>query len=120
MPMSPWRWQAMQQMHRPHQVHGDDSPVILEHFCKMSDWAAQRPVAEDIVLLVARLWIKRMQIFPAGWLAGQLCQGKVGPQAVQHTDEIPIRKGPFLPNLSTTAKLSRRESGHETESKDNC
>jgi hypothetical protein len=60
------RGQAMQQVHRPHQVHGDDSPVILEHLGKMSDWAAQRPVAKDVALLGACLRVEGMPVLPAG------------------------------------------------------
>jgi hypothetical protein len=54
----------------------------------MSDGTAQRPVAEDVALLEARLRIEGMQILLAGWLTRQRSQGEVGPQAVQNADEV--------------------------------
>jgi len=45
------RGQTVQEVHRPHRMHRDDSLLVLEHFSKMCDGAAQRPVAEDVVFI---------------------------------------------------------------------
>lgn len=40
-------------MHGPCQMHVDDSLLIFKHFGKMSDGAAQRPIAKDVAFIEA-------------------------------------------------------------------
>ena len=56
-------------MNRPDQMDGNDALAGFEHFGKMSDGTAQRPVAEDVALLKPGLGIEGMQVLPAGCLA---------------------------------------------------
>ncbi|OPY49581.1 MAG: hypothetical protein A4E49_03091 [Methanosaeta sp. PtaU1.Bin112] len=79
---------ALQQMHRPDQVHGDYPLSALENPGKMSDRAAQRPVSEDVALFQPCFRIEGVQILPAGGLSNQRSQGKVRPQPVQNADDL--------------------------------
>ena len=54
----------MQQVHRTHQVHSDDSLLILEDLGKMSDGTAQRPVAKYVAFLEASFRIEEVLILP--------------------------------------------------------
>jgi len=87
--------QALEQMHRPHQVYGDYSLIRLEDTGKMGDGTAQWPVAEDVALLELCRRIEGMQILPAGGLSRQRRQGEIGPKAVQDAHYLlsPIRAG---------------------------
>ena len=46
-------------------MHRGDSPVILEDFGKMSDGAAQRPVAKYVAFLEASVRIEEVLILPS-------------------------------------------------------
>ena len=75
-------------MHRPHQVHRGDSSIVLENSGKMSDGAAQRPVAGDVCLFQPRLRVEGVQVLSAGWLAGERRQEEVRLQAVKGAEVI--------------------------------
>ena len=56
--------QTLQHVHRSHQMHSDNSLVVLEDFGKMSDGAAQRPVAKYVAFLEASFGIEGVLILP--------------------------------------------------------
>jgi|WetSurMetagenome_2_1015567.scaffolds.fasta_scaffold00641_23 hypothetical protein len=82
------RWKALQQVHRPDQVHGYYPLPAFENFRKMGDRAAQRPVSEDVALFQPRFRIEGVKVLPAGWLIPQRGQGKVRPQPIQNADDL--------------------------------
>ncbi|MDD4448184.1 MAG: hypothetical protein PHN61_10960 [Methanothrix sp.] len=58
-------------MHRPDQMHGNDSLLVLEDPGKIGDRATQLPAAADLSLFQPNLGIEGMQIIPAGGLFRQ-------------------------------------------------
>jgi len=56
--------QTLQHVHRSHLMHSGNSAVVLEDFGKMSDGAAQRPVAKYVAFLEASFGIEGVLILP--------------------------------------------------------